>query len=99
MEDNSGSKIDQLATWLGATLASAFFSSLERFSCVNLSTADNDDEDEDEDNNRPLTLDLPNSSIADPSDAANLPVWSIDRSINRSLSLGYVLSVNLWRLS
>lgn len=73
MEDNNGSKIDQLASWLGATLASAFFSSLERFSCVNVSTTDLD-EDEDEANDRPLTLDLPNSTVADPSDAANLPV-------------------------
>ncbi|XP_031391280.1 uncharacterized protein LOC116203613 [Punica granatum] len=73
MEDNNGSKIDQLATWLGATVASAFFSSLERFSCVNVSTTDLDDE-EDEANDRPLTLDLSNSSVVDPTDAANLPV-------------------------
>ncbi|KAK4742390.1 hypothetical protein SAY87_000391 [Trapa incisa] len=68
MEDNNGSKIDQLTAWLGATLASAFFSSLERFSCVNLSTIDYDD-DEDEG-----SYTFPESPIVDPSNAANLPV-------------------------
>ncbi|KAK4747943.1 hypothetical protein SAY87_014529 [Trapa incisa] len=71
MEDNNGSRIDQLTSWLGATLASAFFSSLERFSCVNLSTVDFD-EDEDEVDGCPITF--PESPLPDPSDAANLPV-------------------------
>ncbi|CAN8308176.1 unnamed protein product [Cochlearia groenlandica] len=52
-------KIDQAASWVGTTVISAFFASLERCSCVNLSTSD-DDEDEEEDDEeshiRPLNL-------------------------------------------
>ena len=47
------------ASWFGATVISAFFASLERCSCVNLSTFDDDDDDEDdneESNSRPLAL-------------------------------------------
>ncbi|XP_014509645.1 uncharacterized protein LOC106768817 [Vigna radiata var. radiata] len=49
--DNNGSdwKIDQVAMWLGSTVSSAFFSSLERFSCVNVATSDPDNDDDDED--------------------------------------------------
>ncbi|CAN6883933.1 unnamed protein product [Brassica oleracea] len=46
-------KIDQAASWVGTTVISAFFASLERFSCVNLSTSDDDD---DESHSRPLAL-------------------------------------------
>ncbi|CAF1745639.1 hypothetical protein Bca4012_043847 [Brassica carinata] len=49
-------KIDQAASWVGTTVISAFFASLERFSCVNLSTSDDDDEDDDESHSRPLAL-------------------------------------------
>ncbi|CAF2125180.1 hypothetical protein BRARA_C02646 [Brassica rapa] len=52
-------KLDQAASWFGATVISAFFASLERCSCVNLSTFDDDDDDEDdneESNSRPLAL-------------------------------------------
>ncbi|TKY74067.1 transmembrane protein [Spatholobus suberectus] len=34
---------DGMARWLGANLATAFFASLERCSCINLSTDDHDD--------------------------------------------------------
>lgn len=81
MENNNYSilsreKLDQVATWVGSTVASAFFSSLERFSCVNLSTADpDDDDDEDEAKDRPLTL---HHNHEDPQDdVAKLPVWSL----------------------
>ncbi|CAH8380913.1 unnamed protein product [Eruca vesicaria subsp. sativa] len=50
-------KLDQAASWFGATVISAFFASLERCSCVNLSTFDDDDDEEDdneESNSRPL---------------------------------------------
>ncbi|KAG0472945.1 hypothetical protein HPP92_014802 [Vanilla planifolia] len=45
---NPGScgKFDRIANWLGASVASAFFASLEQLSCINLSTSENDDEDE-----------------------------------------------------
>ncbi|KAJ0228694.1 hypothetical protein HA466_0322790 [Hirschfeldia incana] len=52
-------KLDQAASWFGATVISAFFASLERCSCVNLSTFDDDeddDEDNEESNSRPLAL-------------------------------------------
>ncbi|XP_030540330.1 uncharacterized protein LOC115748072 [Rhodamnia argentea] len=41
--------IDQVAGWVSATVVSAFFSSLERFSCVVVSTANLDDDSDDED--------------------------------------------------
>jgi hypothetical protein len=72
MENNNYSiisreKLDQVASWVGSTVSSAFFSSLERFSCVNLSTADPDDDDD-----RPLTL---QHHHEDPqNDVAKLPV-------------------------
>ncbi|XP_059443986.1 uncharacterized protein LOC132175912 [Corylus avellana] len=78
MENNNYSiisreKLDQVASWVGSTVASAFFSSLERFSCVNLSTADPDDDDDpDEAKDRPLTL---QHHHEDPqNDVAKLPV-------------------------
>ncbi|KAK7358486.1 hypothetical protein VNO77_00414 [Canavalia gladiata] len=53
MENNgsliSKEKFDQVATWVGSTVSSAFFSSLERFSCVNIATSDPDDIDDDDD--------------------------------------------------
>ncbi|KAK7318062.1 hypothetical protein RJT34_02760 [Clitoria ternatea] len=42
--ENNGSII----TWVGSTVSSAFFSSLERFSCVNVATSDPNDDDDDD---------------------------------------------------
>lgn len=39
------SGIEWMAIWLGSSVSSAFFASLEKFSCINLSTTDYDDED------------------------------------------------------
>lgn len=39
-------KLDRLAGWVGASVASAFFASLERCSCINLSTTDAEDDEE-----------------------------------------------------
>ncbi|CAN6462301.1 unnamed protein product [Victoria cruziana] len=50
-------KLDRMATWVGASVASAFFASLEHCSCINLSTTDA--EDEEEANDRPLMLTKP----------------------------------------
>ncbi|KAK4397266.1 hypothetical protein Sango_1563200 [Sesamum angolense] len=48
---------DKLACWVGSSFATAFFASLERCSCINLSTDDDDDDDNaDEANHRPLIL-------------------------------------------
>ncbi|KMZ67146.1 unknownprotein [Zostera marina] len=51
-------KLDRMASWLGTSLATAFFTSLERCSCINLSTADNDEEEEEEEAkyDRPLMI-------------------------------------------
>ncbi|KAL7146110.1 hypothetical protein ABFS83_06G019200 [Erythranthe nasuta] len=48
-------KVDGLARWVGMSVASAFFASLERCSCVNLTTFDTEDDDE-EAKDRPLML-------------------------------------------
>ncbi|XP_050378048.1 uncharacterized protein LOC126795248 [Argentina anserina] len=70
--------IDQVAGWVSATVSSAFFSSLERFSCVNVATVDADDDDDDEADHRPLSL--TNLAHPDqqqshhPNDVAQLPV-------------------------
>ncbi|KAB2003102.1 hypothetical protein ERO13_D11G103100v2 [Gossypium hirsutum] len=50
-------KLDRMANWVGTSMASAFFASLERCSCINLSTTDFDDEEEAYD--RPLVLTKP----------------------------------------
>ncbi|KAJ0239648.1 Uncharacterized protein HA466_0232520 [Hirschfeldia incana] len=50
-------KIDQAASWISATIISAFFASLESCSCVNLSTSHDDEEEYGEESyNRPLAL-------------------------------------------
>ncbi|QCE02554.1 hypothetical protein DEO72_LG8g569 [Vigna unguiculata] len=59
-------KLDRMANWVGANVASAFFASLERCSCINLSI-DNDDDINNNNNNhnddRPLFLSQPNSNL------------------------------------
>lgn len=50
-------KVDGLARWFGMSVVAAFFASLERCSCVNLTTFDTDDDDMDEEaKDRPLML-------------------------------------------
>ncbi|XVF51259.1 hypothetical protein PTKIN_Ptkin04bG0170300 [Pterospermum kingtungense] len=52
----SREKLEEVASWVGATVVSAFFSSLDRLSCVNLTTIGPDDDDNpDEAMDRPLT--------------------------------------------
>ncbi|KAK7353384.1 hypothetical protein VNO80_18830 [Phaseolus coccineus] len=41
--EEEGACWDTVARWFGANLATAFFSSLERCSCIYLSTDDHDD--------------------------------------------------------
>ncbi|KAG6391535.1 hypothetical protein SASPL_149291 [Salvia splendens] len=59
-ESENGSyyeKVDGLARWVGTSIAAAFFASLERCSCVNLTTFDTDDDGEEEEaKDRPLML-------------------------------------------
>ncbi|KAK6158911.1 hypothetical protein DH2020_006225 [Rehmannia glutinosa] len=47
-------KLDRVASWVGASVATAFFVSLERCSCVKISTVDSDVDEEA--NDRPLML-------------------------------------------
>lgn len=83
MENNGGSvscdKLDRVASWFGSNVASAFFASLERCSCINLSTTDNDEDEDAYD--RPL---IPANSISRIGseidnkpfvDSAKLPWW------------------------
>lgn len=75
----SREKLDQVAAWVAATMSSAFFSSLERFSCVNIATNDLDDDEDDDD--QLLLSDQPRSDQfgrPDQQDGfVDLPVWSI----------------------
>lgn len=90
MEDNNNSnnnnqsmisreKLDQAASWVSSTVVSAFFSSLERFSCVNVAT--NDPEDEDtilpQNDTRTHLQNNVNVNVQQPNDVTKLPVWFI----------------------
>ncbi|KAJ9173757.1 hypothetical protein P3X46_016863 [Hevea brasiliensis] len=61
--------LNQVANWVSTTVISAFFSSLERFSCVNVATDDDDNEDEAQD--RPFAISA-NPHQSD--DVSELPV-------------------------
>ncbi|XP_020580444.1 uncharacterized protein LOC110024676 [Phalaenopsis equestris] len=85
VENGSGAasctKLEGMAIWIGTGLASAFFASLERFSCINLTTIDHEDDMEDAEKDRPLMLSLQNSSgpyrSDDPAFSPKLaPVWA-----------------------
>ncbi|KVI04596.1 hypothetical protein Ccrd_017084 [Cynara cardunculus var. scolymus] len=72
-------KLEGIANWVGNNVASAFFASLERFSCVNLNTSDSDDENEEEAKDCPLmstNLQFPpsDSSQHTPTSVEDLPV-------------------------
>ncbi|RAL39794.1 unnamed protein product [Cuscuta campestris] len=66
MENSNIEKLDGLARWVGSSVASAFFASLERCSCVNLNTSDSDNEDGEEAKDVPLMLNTPIPSHIDP---------------------------------
>jgi len=42
-------KLDRVANWVGTNVASAFFASLERCSCINLTTTDTEDDNNNDD--------------------------------------------------
>ncbi|CAN6238974.1 unnamed protein product [Urochloa humidicola] len=69
--------MESWATWVGTGVASAFFASLERCSCINLSTDDDDDrDDEEEAKDRPLILSSAprhDDAAAKPTDPNTLP--------------------------
>ncbi|CAL9147611.1 unnamed protein product [Musa hybrid cultivar] len=72
-------KLDRVVNWVGASVSSAFFASLERCSCITLSTTDNDDEVEEEAKDRPLMLTKP-VAIDGPDDATS-PAVSTNPSV------------------
>ncbi|KAJ0243146.1 Uncharacterized protein HA466_0203700 [Hirschfeldia incana] len=54
---STASNLSTAASWVSTTVISAFFASLDRCACVNLSTSDDeDDDDNEESHNRPLAL-------------------------------------------
>lgn len=55
-------KLDRAAVWVGSSVVSAFFASLERCSCITLSTTDTEDEEEAKD--RPLMYPTSNGENA-----------------------------------
>ncbi|KAL7264606.1 hypothetical protein ACSBR1_002545 [Camellia fascicularis] len=70
-------KLDRLASWVGTSVASAFFASVERYSCVNLRTSESDDENEEEAKDHPLkltNLQVNSDSTNNRSSVDNLPV-------------------------
>ncbi|KAF5795444.1 hypothetical protein HanXRQr2_Chr08g0339751 [Helianthus annuus] len=60
-------KLEGIATWVGSNVASAFFASLDRFSCVNVTTSDSDDENENEEEAKDHPLILSNLPASDSS--------------------------------
>ena len=74
----SREKLDQAASWVGSTVASAFFSSLERFSCVNVATTDPDDDDDTsltQNDSLNLNHNHIQNDVNPPNDVTKLPVW------------------------
>ncbi|KAL5230970.1 hypothetical protein ABZP36_029746 [Zizania latifolia] len=66
-------KLEGYAIWVGVSVASAFFASMERCSCIHLHTVDDDDGDDydpEEAKDRPLMLSRPQA----------LPEYYYDRS-------------------
>ncbi|KAG1361272.1 hypothetical protein COCNU_09G007350 [Cocos nucifera] len=78
--ENSGflacEKLDRVPNWVGASVSSAFFASLERCSCINLRTTDNEEKAETEAaKDRPVMLDKPiaPTAAAEDTNADKLP--------------------------
>lgn len=67
MEENSNSPPSENGNdgvnWVGMNVSSAFFASLERFSCVHVNTMDSDDEDDEEADDSSITFTI----VASPS--------------------------------
>ncbi|MBA0744470.1 hypothetical protein Gogos_007089 [Gossypium gossypioides] len=84
MQNSEGSCLSYMAAWLGSSVAQAFFASLERCSCINLSTSD--DADDSEAHDLPLMFtncssissssvtSIPNNNNTPSNDVVNLPV-------------------------
>ncbi|KAE8774091.1 hypothetical protein D1007_53605 [Hordeum vulgare] len=67
----SGGILEGYAIWMGASVAAAFFTSMERFSCIHIHTVDDEgDYNPEEAKDRPLMLSRPEA----------LPEYYYDRS-------------------
>lgn len=75
-------RLNGMASWVGTSVASAFFSSLERCSCINLSTSEDEADDPAGANDLPLMSGNSNSTgtAAEPRDVSILPVWAVSTS-------------------
>ncbi|GLT41502.1 hypothetical protein SLA2020_155610 [Shorea laevis] len=78
MENQSGC-LSIMASWVGTSVATAFFASLERCSCINLSTSDDIEDSEAHDRplmftNCPSMSSSVSASTAPPTDIVHLPV-------------------------
>ncbi|KAJ8510796.1 hypothetical protein OPV22_001230 [Ensete ventricosum] len=64
-EDNSQSmvttyeRLEGVANWVGGSVVSAFFASMDRCSCINVSTFEDDGDEPEEAKDRPLMLTKP----------------------------------------
>ncbi|KAK8658361.1 hypothetical protein V6N13_036569 [Hibiscus sabdariffa] len=80
MQNSEGSCLSYMAAWLGSSVAQAFFASLERCSCINLSTSDDADDSEAHDlplvltNSSSVTSMANNTNTTPPNGVVHLPV-------------------------
>ncbi|KAG6510595.1 uncharacterized protein LOC121975149 [Zingiber officinale] len=62
-------RVEGVASWVGASVVSAFFASLERCSCITLNTFEDEDDDDDDEQeevkDRPLMLTKPPNQYDD----------------------------------
>ncbi|BBN09409.1 4-hydroxyphenylpyruvate dioxygenase [Marchantia polymorpha subsp. ruderalis] len=72
--DTETNRLESFASWVGGGVASAFFSSLEKTSCVALSTTDTDDEADD---GEELLMGQPKSDQALAGPASEITDWSL----------------------
>ncbi|KAK6936655.1 hypothetical protein RJ641_033685 [Dillenia turbinata] len=90
-------KLGGMANWVGTSVAAAFFASLERCSCINLSTTDVEDEIEEEAKDRPLMLTAENvargEGIQEPQNIQDLP-HSCPNLLVRHLFNGHGMQVD-----
>ncbi|RAL51478.1 hypothetical protein DM860_010980 [Cuscuta australis] len=79
-------KLDGLARWFGSSVAAAFFSSLERFSCVNLATYDTDDEEEESDSAAVAVSEGNNPSLGvpDPNNVSAASITAVPASVENN---------------
>ncbi|KAF9689202.1 hypothetical protein SADUNF_Sadunf01G0067100 [Salix dunnii] len=84
--------LNNVANWVSATVISAFFSSLERFSCVNVATMD-PDEDDDEAQDRSLALST--NQHLQHNDVANLPVFVLIVYNGNASSTGMIKAIDM----